>query len=515
MHQATTTDSERPRPSEMLELRPVETAPGGYDIPQVLLDRIRETRALPTISAVAMKVVEVCGDDNSGLADIARVIQMDPALAAKMLRHANAPYLAPRTPVTTITRAVTTLGLVSVQTLAVSFTLVNEMTTVRKGAMKHRRYWTRSLLSAVAGRTIAGAIGARGAEEAFVAALLQDIGILILERSLGDRYATLHNAAGGDHQKLIELERGELGVDHSAISAWLAHEWKLPKLFVLAALGSHSFLPREHAEDPLVWNLCQSVSLSGNVADLWLTKDTAEAGARVRSDALTYLGLGPERVQRIVQQTGDQFSAAARAIQISDLPPAVAAEVVAKAQELLIGLALRTAEERGHLEESARRDALTGLFNRGHMDRMFLQLFEDATLHGLSLTIAMVDIDFFKRINDEHGHPAGDQVIQTVAECIAQQGREDDVVGRFGGEEFLLLFPATTPEGARAACNRLRERIEAAQITLASGVTVAVTVSIGFATTGAPGQSSEGLLENADQALYRAKRAGRNRVEGG
>ena len=515
MHQATATDSGWQSPAERVEVRPVEQASAPYDIPQVLLDRIRATRALPTISAVAMKVVEVCGDENSGLGDIARVIQLDPALAAKMLRYANSPYLAPRTPVTTIMRAVTTLGLVSVQTLSVSFMLVNEMTRARKGAMKHRRYWTRSLLSAVAGRTIAGALGARGAEEAFVAALLQDVGILILERSLGESYATLHNAAGGDHQKLIELEREALGVDHSVISAWLADEWKLPKVFALAALGSHGFLPREHAEDPLLWNLCQSVSLSGHVADLWLSKDASGAGGRVRGAALKHIGLGPERVERIVKQTAGQFAEAARTIEVSDVSPAVVAEVVAKAQELLVGLALRTAEERGQLEENARRDALTGLFNRGHLQRALPRLFEDSTVHGLPLTLAMVDIDNFKAINDQHGHPAGDQVIQVVAECIAQLAREDDVMGRFGGEEFLLLFPATTAEGARTACNRLCERIESVRIKLASGVSVSVTVSIGIATNGALGQSAQGLLEGADQALYRAKRAGKNRVEGG
>jgi len=510
MYQAMTTEKARSRHADR---SPTAVEPDPYELPEELLEPIRAARALPTISAVAMKVVEVCGDERSSLGDIARVIQLDPALAAKMLRYANSPYLAPRTPVTTITRAVTTLGLVSVQTLSVSFTLVNEMTSLKQGGMKHRRYWTRSLLSAVAARTIAASVGARGAEEAFVAALLQDIGILILERSFGEQYAALNNAAGGDHAKLIELERAEYGVDHSAISAWFANEWRLPKLFALAALGSHQFLPKERGEDPLLWNLCQAVSLSGGVADLWLTRDTAAAGDRVRGDALTHLELGPDRLKRIVQQTGEQFSEAARTIQISDVTPAVATEVRAKAQELLIGLAMRTAEERGQLEQSARRDALTGLFNRGHLDRMLPKLFEDSAVHGVSLTIAMVDIDFFKRINDDHGHPAGDQVIQTVAEHITREAREDDVVGRFGGEEFLLLFPGATAEGARAACERLRARIAATPIMLASGVTVFATVSIGLAVAGAVGQSAEGLLEKADQALYRAKRAGRNRVE--
>ncbi len=378
----------------------------SFRLSEDLLERIRAARALPTMSAVAMKVVEVCGDERSSIADITRLIQLDPALAAKMLRYANSPFLLPRTPVTTIARAVTTLGLASVQTLSVSFTLVSGMENVKLGAMNHRQYWTRSLLSAVAGRTITGALGARGAEEAFVAALLQDIGILILGRAFGDQYVALTNASGDDHAKLIELEKAEYGVDHSAISAWFANEWKLPKVFSLAALGSHCFLAKQHGEDPMIFNFRQAVALSGGVADLWLTKDSA-ASDRVRGDALIHLGLGPDRLKRIVQQTGEQFSEAAQAIQISDVTPDVAADINAKAQELLIGFAMRTAVERGELERNARRDALTGIFNRGHMDQVLVKLFEDSVVHGVPLTVAMVDIDCFKSINDKSGHQGG------------------------------------------------------------------------------------------------------------
>jgi diguanylate cyclase (GGDEF)-like protein len=124
----------------------------------------------------------------------------------------------------------------------------------------------------------------------------------------------------------------------------------------------------------------------------------------------------------------------------------------------------------------------------------------------------MVDIDRFKAINDTHGHAAGDAVIRDTAAAIRSQLRDYDFVGRYGGEEFLMLLPSNGPNNGRAIAERVRGRIEAAPM-LYGDLALSVTASFGLASTTVTGTEPLVLIEAADSALYRAKANGRNRVE--
>ncbi|MCK9984314.1 MAG: hypothetical protein AzoDbin1_00786 [Azoarcus sp.] len=163
------------------------------------------------------------------------------------------------------------------------------------------------------------------------------------------------------------------------------------------------------------------------------------------------------------------------------------------------------------LRQLAQVDALTGIANRRYLIERAEQERRRAERFGQPLALLMVDIDHFKSINDEHGHAVGDQTIRMVAQTCAGSVREIDIVGRYGGEEFVIVLPGTLPEGARELADRLRQQIAAIEIAGADGMPVAVTVSIGFAGFEA-GDKLEQLLAAADAALYRAKGLGRNCV---
>ena len=157
----------------------------------------------------------------------------------------------------------------------------------------------------------------------------------------------------------------------------------------------------------------------------------------------------------------------------------------------------------------ATHDALTGLWNRRQIDLDLEAAIEHARRHGSTLCVALVDVDHFKAVNDRYGHAMGDEVLIRVAGCLADSLRAGDRVGRFGGEEFLLVLPATTMAEVSSLAERLRERLETLQ-TLPAGERP-VTASFGLAAwRGA--ESAADLVRRADQALYRAKHAGRNRV---
>jgi two-component system, cell cycle response regulator len=163
--------------------------------------------------------------------------------------------------------------------------------------------------------------------------------------------------------------------------------------------------------------------------------------------------------------------------------------------------------------EMAITDALTGLFNRRYMESHLGTLLEQAAARGKPLSTLVVDIDYFKTINDTHGHDAGDDVLRDFALRIKRSIRGIDLACRYGGEEFVIVMPETDMAVAAMVAERLRRRIAAEPFAIAQGTrNVPVTISIGIAALRDKEDNAASLLKRADQALYRAKRDGRNRV---
>lgn len=160
--------------------------------------------------------------------------------------------------------------------------------------------------------------------------------------------------------------------------------------------------------------------------------------------------------------------------------------------------------------DQASTDELTGVSTR----RRFLERLKEevaaARVKGTDLALVVLDVDHFKAINDAHGHPAGDLVLRAIADTCRDTVRARDILGRLGGEEFAVLMPDTTADGAAAVCERLRAAIAARAVAPTRGVAIRATVSLGLAAL--RGQDGDRLLSDADRALYDAKRAGRNRL---
>jgi diguanylate cyclase (GGDEF)-like protein len=178
--------------------------------------------------------------------------------------------------------------------------------------------------------------------------------------------------------------------------------------------------------------------------------------------------------------------------------------------------ALRTKRYQDMLAERAQIDAMTSLRNRAYFDAVLNQEVVAARRYGRPASLALFDLDHFKRVNDEHGHPFGDHVLQQVAELMASSVRECDAACRYGGEEFALVLTETELEPARLVAERVRESVSRLRV-MHNKQAVAVTVSAGIVCTTQFGRDDaltpEALLEAADTALYVAKAAGRNRIE--
>jgi diguanylate cyclase (GGDEF)-like protein len=164
------------------------------------------------------------------------------------------------------------------------------------------------------------------------------------------------------------------------------------------------------------------------------------------------------------------------------------------------------------LRRASRRDTLTGLENRGAIDATMQHLWAQSSRGAEGFAVLLIDVDHFKRINDAHGHAVGDQVLEHVAAVIAAQARQADSVGRYGGDEFIIVAPQSGLAGAAQAAERLRLAMEAEHIH-ARASNLRVTLSIGVAASTSEDVAVTDVLARADRALYKAKAKGRNRVE--
>jgi diguanylate cyclase len=222
-----------------------------------------------------------------------------------------------------------------------------------------------------------------------------------------------------------------------------------------------------------------------------------------------------------IQQTADQVESLQVTGQMESMQRALLGQIaglLASNKRLQDDLTLsryhmeEQAQQIDHARREARTDPLTGVSNRKALDEKLLVLYDHWQRKGRPFVLTLVDLDHFKRINDSHGHQAGDYVLEKVGAWLREWTRRGDFVGRYGGDEFAILLPNTELPAGLAHAERLRERAadETSRIAV-RGEQVSVSLSIGVAGPSA-GDTPESILDRADQALYRSKRQGRNQV---
>jgi diguanylate cyclase (GGDEF)-like protein len=177
-----------------------------------------------------------------------------------------------------------------------------------------------------------------------------------------------------------------------------------------------------------------------------------------------------------------------------------------------ISLAIANVKLRDQLRDQSIRDALTGLFNRRYLLETSRREFSRAMRAGQSVGVLSIDVDHFKKFNDNHGHDAGDTVLRAVGDCLKNSFRDEDVPCRFGGEEFVVILPGAGADIAARKAEELRSKVESLVVRYVDGNLPRITISIGVATFPHCGDNPQAVLKVADDALYRAKEEGRNRV---
>jgi diguanylate cyclase (GGDEF)-like protein len=267
--------------------------------------------------------------------------------------------------------------------------------------------------------------------------------------------------------------------------------------------------------------MAQLITLAGQVADVFLVDRSPQRVQALHRQGREWLGLDDAGIEGVLGTVAEAIGPMA---QVFDVPMPDAADipaVLAEAKDALVTLTLQSQQQvaqmavcNEELREAAEHDPLTGLSNRRALQRRLDEEFRRADRFLRPLSVLFVDVDHFKAINDTFGHDVGDEVLSRLGRILQWACRGSDVVARYGGEEFVCLLPETHPHSAASLAENLRQAVESAEFSH-DGCVFPVTVSIGLAglSRDCHVTGGEQLLLMADQALYRAKNRGRNRVE--
>jgi diguanylate cyclase (GGDEF)-like protein len=491
---------------------------------QELENRLKAQVDFPSPPRIATEIIALARDPEIEMAAVAQAISRDPAMTAKILRIANSAFYAQRRRSQNLRQALIVIGLNAALTLALSFSLVNSMRLLRPAGIDYPRYWRRSLLAATAARAFSELAKVGQPEDIFLAGLLQDMGVIALDRVSRDFYAELK--PGADHAEWIAYETQRLSRDHSAYSAMLLKTWNLPERIWLSV--EHGHTPHVLSASTEEGKYARCIALGGELAETVLSPGNPAAVGVLAQRAHKLLGMSHEVFNEVVARILNLIPETEELYETSILEAEDADNLLAEARELLAVRNLHALQEVSALqattsvlltrteeaEDSGRRDALTGVLNRPWLDRLLDREFTQAVVFGRDLSIAHVDLDRFRQINERLGTEVGDAVLRSCAQILQSCVRGSDLVARFSGEEFLIVLPGADGEIAKQVAQRVLIGLENANHG-GSAADARVTASIGLATYTPRHRfpSTLALLEAADHALYAAKLCGRNRFE--
>ena len=489
-----------------------------------LVVQLERCRDLPTPPGVAEQIIGLSSESSSNVSVLAEIVGLDPALTVKILRMANSPMYARQGKVESLEQAILMFGWNGTLNLALSFSLVSKIAPSNKKGLDYNFFWKRSIAAAVAAKHFGKVVGINSRkEDLFLPGLLQDVGMLALDKAVPEMYASVGDQQH-QHKFIQELEIQKLGVDHAAVGAWLLNRWNLPQRIIDLVAISHQEEEYKDEGSEKLPEKCMEVS--NVIADCICSDEDQKDYHHALDVTEKVLGLDKtafldnlEGISHEIQETAAIFD-----LDVGD--PKLLNCIAEQAKELLLLRSmetLKTAEElhqaaeileskAKQLEDSAKKDALTNIYNRGQLEISLPREFEMSKSSGWPLTVVMIDLDNFKKVNDTYGHDCGDKALVYAVSILESCIRNSDTLYRYGGEEFVVILPNTGLDGAESFTSRIIEIFNNKKFEYRKNISIPITASLGIAIQGEGinFESWEELLNNADYCMYTSKANGRN-----
>ncbi len=488
---------------------------------KLTIEDILKSPELPSLPVVTVKVLALLEDPDVRVSELESLILVDPGLAARVLKTVNSARYGLRHPCTSIHRAVSLLGLDAIRNLVLSCGLAEVALSLQDVPEEPLcRFWRRLVYSAVAAREMAMLTDACDPEEAFLCGMFQDVGLIALLRVAPDEYPDIIGAVGADHRDLTPSEWETLGLDHARVGAALCAKWGLPER-VCQCIEVHH-IPDQAEGDARTLARCVYL---GQTVELFLSAEGApDLLDRFLAQMRAWFGHEHQNLLQWFEQVASESADIADVLDQPIGPTPHVPSIVAEATERQLAHQISVQRETEALRSRntelaalARTDPLTGAGNRAHLEAQLESDLASCRRENRPLALLFLDADRFKAINDAYGHTAGDLVIQELADRVREAAAGAGEVCRFGGEEFALVLPGWSSEQAHRLGERIRAHVASSPVSTTSSdmtpVSVHITVSVGIAVA-SPDERSDvaGMLREADQAVYAAKREGRDCV---
>ena len=321
--------------------------PLSNSLPPECIAKLRSCKSLPTPPKVALQLIKLAQDPELNIDDVVKVIGVDPALTAKLMRRANSPIYAHQKKANSLQKAVMLIGFNGVLSLALSFSLVKSLRRDSAEGLDHSTFWRRALISGSAALAVGQACKRQDLEELFVAAFIQDIGMLVLDQVEPTLYAN-PDLDQTVHQRMLEHEQEHFGATHAVVGSWLLTEWNFPDDLarVIQASDDPTLIPPD-TEDRLFF---QCVAISGTIADLCLTKASDETLLDISEHLQTDLHLGPLAFLEIFKNIKELVKESEPLFEITNVGEEDPDTILERAQQLL---EIRTAKLDQHLNTLA------------------------------------------------------------------------------------------------------------------------------------------------------------------
>lgn len=489
------------------------------DMNAELFEEILACPTLPSLPAVAMEVMELTSNPNVSMDELAERIQLDQALAAKIVRTVNSSYYGLRKPCANVRKALVMLGLGPVKTLALGFSLVGSLSGLSSEGFDWEGYWRRSLYSALAARCFAEAgTLVDKADEVFLAALMQDIGMIALNEALGAEYLAVIAATRGDHHALARHETEAFETNHAEVGAMLAAKWRMPRELTI---------PIRYHEKPTAAPGDESgatrlIALGVLVHDVLTERESAPHLRRLYEKAKSFCGFEPSVCDDVIRQVSAHAREMSSLFNVDTGAACDADEVLARAMEALVelsksGVGPGAALLGGGDEAFATvpHDPLTGAVGKEGFAVATQRAFELAKTEADRVaTVVHIAIEGLAGVTDRYGELASNEAIMGLATLINRSFEPmGGLVCRVGASIFAVVLPDVGRRDVVRALDEMREQICIASTRWSpdtKGEPMAISISAGVASLENESRSvfsTDKLLVGASARATQAARA--------
>lgn len=485
---------------------------------QELLDEILSCPTLPSLPAVALRVIELTNDANVRMGELADTIQNDQGLSAKILRTVNSSFYGLRQRCATINKALVMLGLSPVKTLALGFSLVSSLRDDTDRQFGFPAYWRRGLYTGVAARSIAETIGDKQGDEAFLAGLLQDVGMVAMYRAMPQRYLQVLECAGGDHRQLVKHELQEFELQHPEVGAMLAQRWKFPDELVLPV----KYHERPSAGPSQCSSIIRLVGLGNIVHDVFTDADPSPALRRFYQRAQQWFNLDSETCDRLIKRIGDSTKGLSTLFNLDLGATPTPEELLAQASGRMHELSKHATPAAPPLGMDAlvvdaqQMDPLTGLMGRLAFEPLVRAAIDSATAARESVALLETTVEGLNLTSTSGDEAsAADEVVIGLATLLKKHFEPSGAaVCRIGADLFAVVFSGVLSREIAKRCADLDAEFPQAMSVWARHVTLGtVRLVHGVAvhdTTSGRSITPRDLVMDATRDLAKAKARGRS-----